>query len=209
MNRSILQVSCLMALGWLVPSVVTAEPLEFDFKDPKGVNSIAFVLDSVLEPIMGVAQGIAGKVTFDPANPKALAGTITMEAASIKCAHKGMTDVLHGEEWLDVKKHPAITFAFKEVKGASSPESNVAQLEVVGDLTIKGVTKPITVAVTATYLKDQLGNRLRGKKGDLLVLRSKFSVARKDFNIKPEMGNEVVAEEIELRVSIVGWHEAK
>jgi len=196
--------ACLM-----MPALASAEAREFDFKDPKGVNSIAFVLDSVTEPIMGIAQGLSGKVTFDPQDPKSLSGTIELDAAGVNCAHNGMTKVLHGEDWIDVKSYPTITFALKEVRKVESPETNVFKLEVAGELTMKGVTKPITVPVSATYLPGQLGNRMRGKNGDLLVLRSTFSVMRKDFNVKPDMGNQVVAEEIELRVSIVGGHETK
>jgi polyisoprenoid-binding protein YceI len=194
---------------WAAPALVAANPQEFDFKDPKGVNSIAFVLESVTEPIMGIAQGISGKITFDPQNPKSLSGTIGLEAKGVNCAHNGMTKVLHGEDWIDVQTYPTITFAFKEVKKVESPETNVFKLDVVGELTMKGVTKTMTVPVSATYLPGQLGNRMRGKNGDLLVLRSTFSVMRKDFNVKPDMGNQVVAEEIELRVSLVGGYETK
>jgi hypothetical protein len=40
--------------------------------------------------------------------------------------------------------------------------------------------------------------------GDLLVLRSQFSIKRSEFKINPSTPGEVVAEDIELRVSIVG-----
>ena len=177
---------------------------EFNFKDPKGVNSMMFVLDSTLEPIMGLATGISGTVRFDPADPKATRGTIVLDAGSVKCAHSGMTNVLHGEDWIDIKTYPTIEFAFKKVKDAKPGEDGVVALTVVGELTMKGVTKEVVVPVTATHLAGQLSNRLRGREGDLLVLRSTFSVNRKDFGIKPEMGDAVVAEEIELRISIVG-----
>ncbi len=77
-------------------------------------------------------------------------------------------------------------------------------MTMVCDFTCKGITKEITVGIIAKYLKGKAGNRMRGAEGDLLVLRSSFSIKRSDFGIKKGMGSDVVAQEIELRVSIVG-----
>ena len=54
-----------------VAATAFAAPLEFDFKDPKGVNNVIFKTDAPLESINGTATGISGKVTFDPDNPGA------------------------------------------------------------------------------------------------------------------------------------------
>jgi len=58
-----------------------AAPIEFDFKDPKGVNNVIFKTDAPLESINGTATAISGKVTFDPANPGAVNGKIVVESA--------------------------------------------------------------------------------------------------------------------------------
>ncbi|MEK6674258.1 MAG: YceI family protein [Planctomycetota bacterium] len=182
---------------------VHAAPMDFDFKDPKSVNSIVFVLDSLIEPIVGLASGTSGTVSFDPEQPKSLKGTLTIDAASLHTANKGMKDTLHNSEWLDVKKHPKIEFKIKEVK-ESKKEKDTFELQVVGDMTCRGVTKAITVPVKVNYLPGKLSNRQRGTEGDLLILRSDFSITRKDFGIKPDMGPDVVAEEIQIKVSIAG-----
>ncbi len=177
---------------------------EFDFKDPKGVNTISFTLDSLLEPFTGMASGISGKVTFDPADAKATKGTITVETKSLKLENKGMQETLHGPDWLDAAKNPKIEFTFKKVTDYKSAGDNVFDLTVVGDMTCKGVTKELTVPVKATYLPGKLGERSGKLTGDLLVLRSNFTIARKDFGIKPDMGDKVVAEVIQLGISIAG-----
>ena len=115
-----------------------------------------------------------------------------------------MTKALHGDDWLDAEKHPVIEFVFKNVREATKSDEQTTKMTVVGELTCKGVTKELVVPVSATYLPDRMAQRMRRAKGDLLVLRSSFTFNRKDFNIKPDMGPEVVAEEIELRISIVG-----
>ncbi len=184
--------------------LAAAEPTEFDFKDPKGVNCIAFTLDSMLEPFSGVASGITGKVKFDPANPQATTGSIIVEAKSLYLDNKGMKQTLHGPDWLDVQSNPTIEFKVKKVAEAKKTGDNVFEMTVVGDMTCKGVTKEITVPVKASYLPGKLSERTSKMSGDLLVLRSTFTIKRKDFEIKPDMTDKVVAEDIEIRVSIAG-----
>ena len=48
-------------------ALVTAKPIDFDFKDPKGVNNIIFQMDAPLESINGSGDSITGKVTFEKA----------------------------------------------------------------------------------------------------------------------------------------------
>jgi polyisoprenoid-binding protein YceI len=181
-----------------------AEPLEFDFEDPKGVNAISFVLDSLVEPIIGVASGVSGTVRFDPANLEAMSGVIRVDAASLQTPQKRMQSVLHSKDWMNVDKYPTIEFVFKSIKNATPVRDNVFALEIVGDFTCRGVTRELTIPANLTYLPGKLSQRMHRGKGDLLVLRSQFSIKRSEFDINPSTPVDVVAESIELRVSIVG-----
>ncbi len=183
-----------------------AEALEYDLKDPKGVHNVAFVADSTLEPIMGLASGISGTLQFDPKKPKETTGRVVVEASSLHIEHSGMKRFLHGEQWLDVEEHPTIEFSFTSIKKSKKAGKGRFELKAVGEFTCKGKTKEITVPVVITHLPGKLGDRQRGADGDLVVLRSAFSISRKDYGIKPEMGSDVVADEIEVRVALVGGH---
>ena len=68
---------------------LSAKPIDFNFKDPKGVNNIIFQMDAPLESINGSADGISGNVSFDPKNPKTTKGTIYLNSKSLHflCAH--------------------------------------------------------------------------------------------------------------------------
>ena len=181
---------------------------EFDFKDPKGVNAIYFVLDSELEPIMGMATGISGTVNFDRENPKDIAGKIVVKASSVHTSNKKMTTYLRSKDWLDTKTHKTIEFEFKSVTNVETPRDNVFHLTVVGDFTCKGVTREVTMLVRVAYLTGKMASRMRGKQGDLLALRVDFTIKRSDFGIKPGMMEQSVADEIELKVRIIGGHSA-
>ncbi len=176
----------------------------YDFKDPKGVNAMSFVLDSVLEPIMGLASGISGVVSFDPDKPEATSGSIVVSAKSLHIENQGMEKTLHGGDWLDVDHYPEITFTFRKIKNVKRTPSGAVDMIVIGDFTVKGVTKRLTIPVRATHLAGRLGERLHRGSGDLLVLRTRFTINRKKFNISPGSSGEVVADEIEIRASIVG-----
>ncbi len=64
--------------------VSLAENQAFDFKDPKGVNSINIFLDSALEPMTGYASGISGTIIFDPVNKKAVSAALAAVGSPLR-----------------------------------------------------------------------------------------------------------------------------
>lgn len=182
-----------------------AAPRAFDFKDPKGVNNVQFKLDAPLESITGTATGISGTVTFDPAQPGATAGRIVLDASSLAVGNPMMGDHLRSDKWLDIAKHPTIVFEASSLRNVRTQGGQIVA-EVAGKLTVKGVTKDVTVPVTLTHLPDKLGARLGDPKlqGDLLVLRANFEINRSDYAIQPGQMTDKVAETIHLSLSIAG-----
>ena len=199
MNRTLTSLLLVAALS----RAAAAAPLSFDFKDPKGVNNAVFKLDAPLEAINGSANGISGAVTFDPANPGATKGKITVAAASLHVPNPTMKQHLHGDQWLDVAKFPEVTFEAKELKNVKTSD-NTTSADATGTLTIRGTAKELTVPVKITYLKDKLGQRVPNMKGDLLVLRSNFTIKRSDFGINPGAPADKVSNDIDLTLSIAG-----
>jgi polyisoprenoid-binding protein YceI len=185
-------------------SAALAAPQSFDFKDPKGVNNAVFTLDAPLEAINGSASGISGTVTFDPANPAATKGKIVVAAASLHVPNPMMKEHLHGEPWLNVARHPEITFEVSSLSNVKTAGDSTTA-DVTGTLSIKGVSRQVTAPVKFTYLKDKLGARSNGQmQGDLLVIRSHFAIKRSDFGINPKAPEDKVADTIELTLSIAG-----
>lgn len=183
--------------------VVLAAPQTFDFKDPKGVNNAVFELDAPLEAINGNATGISGTVTFDPANPAATKGKIIVATSSLHVGNPMQQQHLLSDKWMDAAKHPEISFEAKALKNVKS-SGDTTTADVTGNFTLKGISKEITVPVKLTFLKDKLGQRVPNQKGDLLVLRSNFTIKRSDFGIMPGQVEDKVSDTIELTLSIAG-----
>jgi polyisoprenoid-binding protein YceI len=184
-------------------AVVSAAPQTFDFKDPKGVNNAVFKLDAPLEAINGSANGISGSVTFDPADPGSTKGKIVIAASSLHVPNPTMKEHLHGNQWLDVQVDKEITFEAKSLSNVKTTGDDTTA-DVTGTLTIKGVSKEVTVPVKFSYLKDKLSLRVPNQKGDLLVIRANFPIKRSDFGINPKAPADKVSETIDLTLSIAG-----
>lgn len=199
MNKTLTALLALTTLN----STAFAASQTFDFKDPKGVNNVVFKLDAPLEAITGSADGVSGTVTFDPENPAATTGRIVVASSSLHVPNPIMKDHLHKDQWLDVAKHSEITFEAKELKNVKTVGDNTSA-DATGALTIKGVAKEVTVPIKLTYLKDKLSQRVPNLKGDLLVIRSTFTVKRSDFSINPAAPQDKVADDIELTLSVAG-----
>ncbi len=182
-----------------------AAPTSFDFKDPKGVNTIQFKLDAPLEQIAGTTNGITGTVLFDPAAPETLSGTIAVDAKSLTVPNKTMSEHIQGERWLDTAKNDKILFeltGLSDLKATGTNYSGTAK----GKLTLKGVTKDIAVPVKLSYLEGAFGKRINkpDAKGDLLVVRGDFTVLRSDFGINPGNMEDKVSNEIALSLALAG-----
>ena len=186
----------------IVVPLCSAAPLTFDFKDPKGVNTIIFKTDAPLESINGTATGISGTIMFDPENPASLNGKIVVAATSMHLGNPMQKEHLHSDKWLDVKKYPEIVFEATKVFNAKTA-ANVTTADVTGKFTLHGVTKEISAPVKLTYLKDKLKAR-SGKDGDLLVLRATFIIKRGDFGINSGTMEDKVSNDIELNLSLAG-----
>ena len=176
----------------------------FDFKDAKGVNTIIFQLDALLESISGSAGGVSGIVHFNPKEPAQTNGTIILQASSLRVDNPVLQEHMHGEEWLHVENFPAIEFSISKLNQVEQKGRTLHAL-AEGKMSIRNVTIKMNIPVELTYLEGMLEKRNRVP-GDLLIVRSKFKVKRDDFGIKPGEYLDKVANDIEISINLAGAH---
>ena len=220
LSTELLMKTTLLLTCVLLPFAATAAEQTFDFKDPKGVNTAQFTLDAPLKSISGNANGVSGTLTIDPAKPEATKGSIVIDAKTLNVENAMMKEHMLGAEWLDVAKNPTITFTVMSLEdfkmsgqaapapGApkgSSMDSVTATANVKGKFSLKGVEKEIAVPATVTLLKGKLGARTGGKmQGDLMVIRTEFTIKRADYGINPKAPSDKVADDIVISLAIAG-----
>ena len=175
---------------------------QFDFKDPKGVNSILFHLDAPLESISGSGNDISGIVHFDSSKPETIRGEIILKSKSLHVGNPVLKEHMHGENWLNAVKFPEIKLSFDSMEIVKKEGGNLHG-EINAKMTIRNITLAMSIPVKISYIEGLLEKRNRVP-GDLLVVRSKFSVKRDDFNIQKGKNLDKGANEIEIILNLAG-----
>jgi polyisoprenoid-binding protein YceI len=123
-----------------------------------------------------------GSVTFDPA-AKTGAVDLTIDTKSVDTGSELFNGHIQGADFLDTAKYPTATFRSTSVKfDGDKPVS------VTGDLTLKGVTKPVTLNITL------FKHGLNMMKKDGIGANATATIKRSDFNMTkyvPMVGDEV------------------
>ena len=188
----------------LMAGIATAAERTWTFEDPKKVNAIGILLDSDIEPIRGMANGISGTITYDPKNPASFKGSISVDVGSIAMSNPTMTEHLHGAQWLNAEKFGKITFTFEKAKVDDIEDDGEVELDVIGTFSAMGRTLKKEVEIDVMFIPGGASER-GGGEGDLLVLRSDFDISRSDLGIRSDIDSEKVANKIELDVAIAGY----
>ena len=119
--------------------------------------------------------------------------SVTIEAGSVETRDENRDNHLRTNDFFDVENHPTWTFASTAIKPVSSSE-----WKVDGDLTIRGVTKSVTLDVTLEgVVQDPYGLHRVGFSAKTSINREDFGVA---FGAVMEAGGLVVAKKVEIEI---------
>lgn len=172
-----------------VPAVPQTSSWELDPEN----SSAEFVCKHVLSKVRGMIPKPSGTVFLDEATPAHSKITAKLALSAITTGVEERDTHLKGPDFFDSAQYPEITFVSTAVS-RSSPTT----YSVTGDLTMHGVTKPVTLAVTASPPFDHAGGIRRGIEGTT-------SVNRKDFGLRWEFPGEgpgiVVGDEIQITIN--------
>jgi polyisoprenoid-binding protein YceI len=180
---------------FLAPLLLAALPLQAapeTYELDGAHSSLAFKIKHLgISWVKGSFQKFEGSFTLDAAKPEASSVTVTAQASSITTGNDGRDKHLSGPDFFDVEKFPTLTFKSTKVvkKG-----DNV--YEVTGDLTIHGVTKPVT-------FEFNLSGPAPGMKGETRAGGdTAFIIKRSDFGMDKMVGP--IGDEVHLDLSFEG-----
>jgi len=138
--------------------------------------------------VRGAFMKVSGSAKYDTADPTKDSVEVSIDASSVDTRVQMRDNDLRSPNFLDVQKYPTITFQSKQAKSAGA-----GKLQIVGDLTIHGVTKEVVLDVDgpSAPIKDPWGNQRLGASAST-------KINRKDFGVNGAPG--VVGDEISITI---------
>jgi len=152
----------------------------------------------MITTVRGRIVDLHGSIEVNEQQPNASRTEVAMEAKSIDTRNEQRDQHLRSADFLDVDKWTHVTFRSGKVDGARAREGS--QFKVVGDLTIKDVTKEITLDVTYEGRgKDPWGGERVSFSADTKIDRREWGLT---WNAALETGGVLVSNEIKIHIDV-------
>lgn len=180
----------------LAPSVALAAPTAWSV-DPSHSQVGFGVRHLVVSTVRGEFKSYEGKLSLDEADPTRSKVEATIDVASVDTRVADRDAHLRSPDFFDAANHPKMTFRSTEVARAGAD-----RLKVTGDLTLRGVTKPVVLDVTTTpEVKGMYGETRRGFTATTKLSRKAFGLSWNSLvEAGPVVGDEVT---VTLDLSVV------
>jgi polyisoprenoid-binding protein YceI len=159
-------------------------------------SRIGFVArHAMVTKVRGSFNEFEGSGYFDAADPSASHLQLTIKTASIDTRNADRDAHLRSNDFLALDEYPEIRFASTQVEKVADD-----QYRVTGDLTIKDVTRPLTIDFELTGpVQDPWGNQRIGLEGRTEINRKDWNVT---WNVALEAGGILVSEKVTLEFEV-------
>ena len=170
--------------------------------DPAHSSAEFAVRHMMVSTVKGSFQTLSGTLVLDEASPERSKAEAEIDAASIETGVADRDTHLRSADFFDVARFPNLSFRSTaiQVDGTDSGKMH-------GEVTIHGVTKPVTFEVS--YLgevKDPWGNRRRGYTADTILNRKDFGMT---WNMVLDAGGVLVGDKVKVTLNLEAIEKAK
>jgi len=164
--------------------------------DPKHSDAQFAVTHMMISTVRGEFHGLTGTVVVDDRDISKSSVNVTMDANSVDTREPDRDKDLKSANFFDVANHPTITFKSTKVESAGA-----GKLKVTGDLTIRGVTKPVVLDVTVPKpaIKDPWGLQRTAVAATTKINRQDFGVS---WNKTLDSGGVVVSDNVDITLDV-------
>ena len=150
---------------------------------------------AMVTKVRGSFNEFEGTAVLDGDDVSRSSATVTISAASIDTRQAQRDAHLRSNDFLAMDEYPTITFV-----SAAARATGDAEFELDGDLTVRGVTQPVTIpfAFEGTAV-DPFGNTRVGFEGSVVINRKDFGVS---YNAALETGGVLISDKVTLEFEV-------
>jgi polyisoprenoid-binding protein YceI len=189
MNRNVIAALALSALATL--PVHAAEVYTID----AGHSDVSFQVRHLVTQVRGKFGDYQGTIQLDPAKLENSKVEFQIKAASIDTALPDRDKHLRSEDFFYVEKFPEITFKSQSIKATGKDT-----YDVTGQLTMRGVTKTVTLPVTFLgKVRDPWGNDKAGFATETTINRKDYGIV---WNAALDNGGVVLGDEVHIAINL-------
>ena len=154
---------------------------------------VGFSVRHFFTPVRGEFKNVRGTIALDQANLKESKVEVEIETASINTNNEKRDNHLRSADFFDAEKNPKITFVSKSIDVKDNKGT------MTGDLTMHGVTKPVTLAV-------EVGGIGKMGQGTIAGFTASGKVDRKDYgltwNRTLDQGGTMLGDDVTLEITV-------
>jgi polyisoprenoid-binding protein YceI len=193
MRRPLRLLAALVALVMVGPVPAAAEIWVID---PAHTVSGFTVRHMMITNVTGVFETTRGTIEYVPGEPTSVKAEITIETKSINTRHGRRDNDLRSDNFLNAERFPVITFKSKRVQNVKA-----GGFELVGDLTIRDVTREVVLKVEGPTptIRDPQGNQRVGAAASTTIKRQDWGVS---WNRALETGGVLVGDEVKINIEV-------
>ncbi|GAB4479733.1 MAG: YceI family protein [Anaerolineae bacterium] len=163
--------------------------------DPAHTHISFSVRHMMISTVRGEFEKFSGTVDFDEDNPAATTVDVTVDVASINTRSADRDNHLRSPDFFDAAEHPTMTFKSKRVEVLDEDRA-----KLIGDLTIRGVTREIVLDVTYTgQAKSPWGTVSAGFTASGTINRTDWGLV---WNQALETGGVLVGETVTIALEV-------
>jgi len=180
----------------LAATVLTASTAAADtWVVDKQHSNVNFQIRHLVSKVSGRFTDFQGTIEADSAKPEASSVEFTIKAASIDTSVEARDKDLRSANFFEVEKYPEISF-----KSTKFVPKGKDQFDVTGKLTIRGVTKDVTLPVSYLgMVKDPWGNEKTGFELGLTLNRKDYGIV---WNKALDSGGVLLGDEVTLNITL-------
>lgn len=167
-----------------------------DYKIDPSHSHVGFTIKHLIGKVKGAFNDFDGAFSFDPAKATDASGKFTIKTASINTDNAKRDEHLKSGDFFDVQKFPEMTLDKVKVKAGKGKD----KFKLTGDLTLHGVTKPVTFDLEyAGTEKDPWGNMRAGFTATTKLNRKDYGVV---WNKTLDSGGLMLGDDVAVELNI-------